>query len=520
MKLRSIVVSLAAISLACTGANQNAKVAGPQVRETHDVATQGKAGANNAAAPEVPQVSARAKLYFEDAVKSWDSQKKSGKPDYASLEAKFQKAADEDPRFGEAYYDLGVLAERQGKTDQAMALYKQALKAKPTLRQAAENLAVILQNKGDLPSAVEIYQQILTVYPDDASSRARLAEIYRQNGETDRALEFAREALMRDPKTLQAYKVMMLANLEKKQLSMAKLVALRALKIDENDPELYYTIGLILVQENDGAKARLQFVKAAEVRPDYLPAQVMLAKLALKEEDYAGAEEHLRRILQSDGKNAEALVDLGVAYKGQGQYDKALQAYDAAEKIKPELAAIQFNRGVIYAEQKGAPEKGLEYYQKYVTAMGGENAIPTDHPVFERMNVAKTIIQKREEQKRLDEQKKQEEAEALKQAAEMEKQAQEAEAAQKAAEQNAKNSKDKGNAAKDAVADDKGGDVKAADGKQGTADVKPASDKQPEKKKEEKKQEPPPQDPPKPEQKAAPKAEKKAATSDEPSDGL
>lgn len=513
MKLRTLVIALAAISFACTGAKESTRVQGPQVSGNEKSASNGKSANGDA---QVPQVSARAKLYFDDGVKAWDAQKKGGKPDYASLERKFQQAADEDPRFGEAYYNLGVLSERQGKTEQASGFYKQALKAKPTLKQAAENLAVIEQNKGNTAGAVEIYQQILAVYPDDASSRARIAEIYRQQGDTERALEFAREALMRDPKTLQAYKVMMLANLERKQLSMAKLVALRALKIDESDPELYYTIGLILVQENEPAKARAQFVKAAEVRPDYLPAQVMLAKLALKEEDYSGAEEHLRRILQADGKNAEALVNLGVAYKGQGQYDKAMQAYDAAEKLNPNLAAIQFNRGVILAEQKGAPEKGLEYYAKFVQLSGGETALPTDHPVFDRINNAKLIIQKRETAKAEAEAKKREEEEALKQAAEMEKQAKEAEEAAKREEEAKKKGTDKANASKDAM---EGGDTKTADAKGASSDVKQVSDKQPAPqqtppaKKEEKKVEAPKEAP-------KPPAKKSDEPTDEPSDSL
>ena len=40
-------------------------------------------------------------------------------------------------------------------------------------------------------------------------------------------------------------------------------------------------------------------------------------------------------MLQADGRNAAAHLNLGVAYKGQGQYDKAMQEYDEAEKLDP-----------------------------------------------------------------------------------------------------------------------------------------------------------------------------------------
>ena len=121
-----------------------------------------------------PEISSKAKLGFEDAVKAFDAQKKSGQYDYPGLASKFKAAADADPNLAEADYNLGVIAERQGKTKDAVAYYKSALNKKPTLRQAAENLAVIAQNQGDEKGAVSLYEGLLASYPDDASSRARL----------------------------------------------------------------------------------------------------------------------------------------------------------------------------------------------------------------------------------------------------------------------------------------------------------------------------------------------------------
>lgn len=388
-----IVAVLAALGLfACAGAQHETR---------QEVAQPLKAVAETGQAPD--GISTRAKLLFEDAVKAYDSQKKTKIADYSVLEAKFRAAGAEDSKLAEVDYNLGVLAERQGKKDEAIAHYQTALKKKPMLKQAAENLAVIAQNDGRVPEAVRAYESILSAYPDDPSARARLAEIYRLGGDHDRAMEMARLALMRDPKSLTAHKVMMLSYLDLKQVSMARLVALRALKIDENDPELYHTIGLILLAENEPAKAQLQFKRAIEARPDYLPSHVMLAKTALAQENYPGAEEHLRRILQANGKNAEAHLDLGIVYKGQGQYDKALQEYELAEQINPELAAIYLNRGIILHRFKDSPEKGLDNYRKYLLMLGGAVALSADAPVFGLMNEAEQIIQAKGDAKRAEE---------------------------------------------------------------------------------------------------------------------
>ncbi|WP_408889822.1 adventurous gliding motility TPR repeat lipoprotein GltE [Myxococcus faecalis] len=344
-----------------------------------------------------PPISNTAKARFEDAVKSFDTQKKAKAFDYPALERKFKSALESDANLAEAEYNLGVIAERQGNTTEAKARYKAALTKKPSLRQASENLAVMEQNAGNVAGAVALYQEVLQRYPDDAQSRARLAEIYRQQNDHDKAMELSRGALMRDPASTTALKVMIRSYLDRKQLSMAKLVALRGVKLDGADPELHHLVGIIQLREGNADDARLSFKKALEARDDYVPSHVELAQLSLDAEDYPGAEEHLRRILQADGKNATAHLNLGLSYKGQGQYDKAMQEYDEAEKLDPELAAVSLNRAIILHKVKDAPERALELYKKYVAMAGDGVGLSGESPVFGLLREAETLVNAKRE---------------------------------------------------------------------------------------------------------------------------
>ncbi|HEX8701640.1 MAG TPA: adventurous gliding motility TPR repeat lipoprotein GltE [Myxococcaceae bacterium] len=409
------MVAVAMLAAGCTSSTAT----GPTGPGTTKPGTKQPAGP--AKEPEAIPISNRAKLLFEDAVKAMDAQKKSKAVDYPALERKFKAAMDADPNLAEADYNMGVLAERQGKKDEAKNWYRSALKKKPSLRQASENLAVMSQNEGDIAGAVALYQDVLKRYPDDAASRARLAEIYRQTGDHDRALEFSRAALMRDPQSTTALKVMMRSYLDRKQLALAKLVAVRAVKIDANDPELHHTVGLILQQEGDADGARLQFKRALEARADYLPSHIVLAQLALNFEDYPGAEEHLRKILQADGKNAAAHLNLGVAYKGMGQYDKAMQEYDEAEKLDPKMAAIYLNRAIILHRAKDAPERAVELYKKYIGMAGDEVALSAEAPVFKLLSEAEAVINAKAEAKAAEDQAKKMEALQAQQQAELKK---------------------------------------------------------------------------------------------------
>ncbi len=285
-----------------------------------------------------------------------------------------------------------MLAERQGKRDQAYAFYLSALQKKPSFKAAAEGLARLTRAQGDLTSAIAQWNDIARAFPDDAGSRAQLAELYRLSGDHDRALELARQALIRDPKNLDAYKTMLRSNLDRKQYAMAELVGVRALKISTTDPDLYLALGDVQLARGAMDKAAAQYQKALEANAGFVPARLALAQLALRDEDFAAAEKQLSRAVADGGGTAEVHLDLGVAYRGLGQPDKALVEYDAAEKLQPKLAAIYLNRGIVLQRYKDAPEKSLELYKQYVALSGGESALPNDAPVLALRREAEQLV--------------------------------------------------------------------------------------------------------------------------------
>jgi tetratricopeptide (TPR) repeat protein len=364
-----------------------------------------------------PPIGTRAMLHFEDANKAFAEMQKSGKYDYDALQRKYEAALAADDRLAEADYDLGVIAERRGNFDAAVSHYQDALKKKPSLKAAAENLAVLAQNKGDVAGAISTWSNIRQQYPDDAVSRAHLAQLYERNGDPDRALEMAQEALVRDPTSTLAVKVQLESYMDKKVWSVARLVWLRATKLAPDDPELPYDLALIDEAEKQPDREKVQLEKALELNPGFAPAHAKLAEIALAHEDWASAETHLRKLLQQEGGNANAHLNLGVALAGLGQYDKAMAEYDLAEKGDPSLAAVYLDRGVILERHKDAPERAVELFKKYLELSGGETAVPNDAPVFVVMKEAKNLIEAKEAMAKAEADAKKAEDEAKKQQA-------------------------------------------------------------------------------------------------------
>src|SRR5208283_4248840 len=124
-------------------------------------------------------LSSHALALFDDANQTAAAQSKASNPDDAALERKYDAARVADPRLAEADFNLGVLAERQGKREQAFLLYRAALDKKPSLKVAAEALARLTAEQGDFASAIAQWTDIAEKFPDDAPSRVVLAELYR-----------------------------------------------------------------------------------------------------------------------------------------------------------------------------------------------------------------------------------------------------------------------------------------------------------------------------------------------------
>jgi uncharacterized protein HemY len=70
------------------------------------------------------------------------------------------------PDFPEAHYNLGHALFRQGKLDEAMAQYYEAIRIKPDFPEAHDNLGIALYRQGKLDEAIAQYYEALRIAPD------------------------------------------------------------------------------------------------------------------------------------------------------------------------------------------------------------------------------------------------------------------------------------------------------------------------------------------------------------------
>ena len=412
-RARTLLLPLAAAALACAGGSSGPARPATSAGGAAPAAAakpSGKPGATAAAVAPAPAASPaagpgapagaqpgleslppRAQRLFTEAVQAEDDLRKEKLPiDWPMLERRW-RAVLEAADVPEAHYNLGVALEAQGRADEARAEYERARALKPGLRQASVNLGVLLEKAGDLPGSQTAYAGVVRDFPEDSRARERLAALYLGSGQLDEAWRLAREALLRDPRSVGANKVMIQVATQRNQLDLAKLIALRTAKLDPADPELPFLAGELAARDGDEPGAEAQYKKALALDPHFLPARSALLRAAVKRGRWAAAAEHSQALLNDQPGDAAVHLALGIALRHTDKPDEALAAYARAEELSGDkLAGVHLARGVLYMQVKNECEPALEEFRKYTQVAGPVAA--TESPVLKLQRECETIL--------------------------------------------------------------------------------------------------------------------------------
>ncbi len=129
----------------------------------------------------------------EDRNKLGEEALKNGKLDEAIKH--FQQALILKPDYPEAHNSIGIALFKKGRIPEAIEHYEQALQLKPDYAEAHDNLGSALADMGRLQEAIEHFKQALRLKPDLAEAHYNLALAYAKTGRSAEAVASAQMAL-------------------------------------------------------------------------------------------------------------------------------------------------------------------------------------------------------------------------------------------------------------------------------------------------------------------------------------
>lgn len=137
----------------------------------------------------------------------------------------------------------------------------------------------------------------------------------------------------------------------------------RAMSINPHLPDIHNNLGLALMGQGKLQEAINCFKEAMRLDPDFVKAYFNLGNVFKEQKKFSDAVEHYNRALDLAPEFPEVCNSLGNVFKEQGKYEEALEQYRKAISLRPDLAEPYNNIGAVLDEQDKLSD-AVQYYKK------------------------------------------------------------------------------------------------------------------------------------------------------------
>jgi tetratricopeptide (TPR) repeat protein len=286
---------------------------------------------------------------------------KKGRTDEAI--AQFREAVRIKPDYPVAHFNLGNALQHEGRIDEAIAEFRRALAIDSTFSDASNNLGLDLFNRGQTDEAIALYRQALQSYPTYAEAHNNLGNALEKEGHTEEAIAEYREALRVIPAYADAHNNLGIALAHEGRTDEAIAEYREALRINPADAAAQNNLANALLQNGRPDDAIAQYRETLRFNPANADAHGALGNALFQQGQIAEAIAQYREAIAINPADAETHNNLGFALFKQGQIDEAIAEYRQALQIDPNDAQAHINLGNALLAQGEAAE-ALVHLQK------------------------------------------------------------------------------------------------------------------------------------------------------------
>src|SRR3989454_2163775 len=264
----------------------------------------------------------------------------------------------EQPRNVEALSNLGAVLAAQGRYEDAIARYRDALAVDVHRTAVRLNLAVALQKAGRAGDAAAELERVVAEAPQNRNAIVLLAECRVRLGEYGKAAALLTPLHDASPDDRAVTYLLGLSLVQVKQMDRGQLLLDRVLR-DGDSAETRLLMGVAKLGAADYAAARDDLRRAAELNPSLPMVHGFLGRALMNLGDLPGAAEEFRRELQSDPNDFDANLFLGVLLKQDNALEEAMARFEKAAALRPGEPAAAYQVGALrlrFGQTDGARE--------------------------------------------------------------------------------------------------------------------------------------------------------------------
>ena len=189
------------------------------------------------------------------------------------------KAIQNDSTRDYLYCNLGSLLKSQGRLDEAVASYRNALAINPNYAEAHNNLGIALKAQGKLDEAIASYQRAIAINPDYAEAHFNLGNALSDKGKSAEAATSYKGAIAINPDYAEAYNNLGIVLKAQDKMDEAVTSYQCAITINPNYTEALHNLGVILKDQGKLDEAATLYERVLALDPTHPSARHMLAAL-------------------------------------------------------------------------------------------------------------------------------------------------------------------------------------------------------------------------------------------------
>ena len=260
-----------------------------------------------------------------------------------------------------ALNNMGLALSREGRDDEAMALFQEACRIEPDYSTARLNIAMEQMRHGNSHEASSELMNIIHNNPRDETAYYNLSILSEQEGRKSEAMNSLREALKINPSFKEASLSLATLLLESGNPGEAVAVLRSSLQYHPDDAEAHAHLGEALSRLDRWQESLVEYDRAVSLMPDNPESLAGLGSSLLATGRIIDAVPPLSRATQLNPKLADAHNNLGIALIRTDRRNEALKEFEMAISLDP--ANPNFLRNLNNAKG-GAPEHHTDNQNK------------------------------------------------------------------------------------------------------------------------------------------------------------
>jgi predicted Zn-dependent protease len=270
------------------------------------------------------------------------------------------------PRNVEALSNVGAVLAAQGRYEDAIERYREALGVDPARTAVRLNLALALEKAGRPADAATELERVVAEAPQNRNAIVLLADCRVQLAEYDRAVVLLTPLHEKSPDDRAVTFLLGFSLLEDNQVDRGKLLLDRVLR-DGESAETRLLMGAVKLGAREYVPARDDLRRAAELNPALPMVHVLLGRALMNTGDVRTAAEEFRRELAARPNDFDANLFLGVLLKQDNALDEAMARFEKAAVLRPGDPAALYQVGSLRL-QLGDADGSREVLERVVAA--------------------------------------------------------------------------------------------------------------------------------------------------------